>query len=179
MKIAVGTTNEAKLGAVKETFSDYKMFSGCEISGISVESGVADQPMSLDETVQGAQNRARRVFEKDKYDLGLGIESGLMQVPGSKTGYMDFCICSIFDGKEFHMGVSCGFECPKEVSRLMHEEGLDMTQAANKAGLSTNPKLGAAEGLIGILTGGRITRKDYTKQAIITALVHLENKELY
>ena len=179
MKITVGTTNEAKLSAVKETLAGYEMFTGCEISGILVQSGVADQPMSLEETVRGSQSRAVSVFKKGECDLGFGIESGLMEIQGSKTGFMDFCVCSIFDGKEFHLGISCGFECPKEVSRLMLEEGLDMSQAANRAGLSSNPNLGSAEGLIGILTKGRITRKEYTKQAIVTALIHLENEELY
>jgi len=61
----------------------------------------------------------------------------------------------------------------------MLEEGLDMTQASNRAGLSTNPKLGSAEGLIGILTKGRITRKDYTKHALIMALAQIENSEIY
>ena len=53
-------------------------------------------------------------------------------------------------------------------------KGLDMTEASVKAGLSDNSDLGAKEGLIGIVTKGRLTRKDYTKQAIRTALIHLE-----
>ncbi|MBW6461687.1 MAG: DUF84 family protein [DPANN group archaeon] len=33
--------------------------------------------------------------------------------------------------------------------------------------------------MIGILTKGRIKRKDYTKHAINIALIQLDNKELY
>ena len=56
----------------------------------------------------------------------------------------------------------------------MLDDGLDMTQAALKAGLTDNPKVGSAEGLVGIMTKGRLTRKEYTKEAIRTALIHLE-----
>ena len=62
---------------------------------------------------------------------------------------------------------------------VLRKEGLDMSEACNKVGLTNNPKIGSEEGAIGILTKGRMTRKDYTKQSIITALIHLENAELY
>ena len=52
---------------------------------------------------------------------------------------------------------------------------INMTEATLKAGFSSNPKLGSAEGLIGVLSKGKLTRKDYTKQAICTALIHLED----
>jgi non-canonical (house-cleaning) NTP pyrophosphatase len=57
----------------------------------------------------------------------------------------------------------------------MLNDGLDMNQAAHKAGLTENLKVGSAEGLVGIMTKGRLDRKAYTKEAIRTALIHLEN----
>ena len=56
----------------------------------------------------------------------------------------------------------------------MLEEGLDMSEAINKMGLTNNPNIGAAEGAIGILTKGRVDRKEYTKQALRMAFIHLE-----
>ncbi|MBI3573172.1 MAG: DUF84 family protein, partial [Candidatus Kerfeldbacteria bacterium] len=49
----------------------------------------------------------------------------------------------------------------------------------HRVGLTTNPKLGSYEGAIGLLTKGKMPRKDLTKQAVVTALVRFENKELY
>jgi non-canonical (house-cleaning) NTP pyrophosphatase len=40
--------------------------------------------------------------------------------------------------------------------------------------MTTNENIGSEEGAIGILTKGRMTRKEYTKQALRTALIHLE-----
>ena len=87
MKINVGSTNETKLRAVKEVVKLYDFLSGANIISVKVLSGVSDQPKSLDETVLGAMNRARRAFKDCDYSVGL--ESGLMYVPYTKAGYMD------------------------------------------------------------------------------------------
>ncbi len=180
MKIIVGTKNQSKVDAVTETLREYEMFSGAELNFVSVESGVSDQPKTFEESVRGAKNRAQNAFSsKSGCDYSIGIESGLFEIPLSDGTLADLCVCVIFNGEDFSYGFSCGFELPNNISDLMVNDDLDMTQASNEAGLSKNPKLGAAEGLIGILTKGRIKRKDYTKQAIMTALIKLENKEIY
>jgi non-canonical (house-cleaning) NTP pyrophosphatase len=40
-------------------------------------------------------------------------------------------------------------------------------------------KVGSAEGAVGLLTKGRITRLDYIKQSIVMAMIHLENAKFY
>jgi len=172
MKIKIGSKNEVKVNAVKEIIKDYPHLEGAMIDGVEVSSGVGDQPKSLEETVQGAMNRARGAFENCKYSFG--IESGLMVVPKTKTGFMDVCVCAIFDGKEYYLGLSSAWEPPKEVAHYMVSDGLDMNQATFKAGLTKDPKIGSAQGLIGVMTKGRLIRKEYTKEAIRTALIHLE-----
>lgn len=177
MKINVGTKNGAKVEAVKEVLKDYEELKNAKIVAMEVDSEVSDQPKSLEETIKGAKNRARKVFED--CDYSFGIESGLMKLSGFESRFVDITVCVIYDGEKFSPGFSSCFECPKEISRLMLEEDLNMSEAALKTGLTENPKLGSAEGLIGILTKGRMTRKDYTKQAIILALIQIENRELY
>lgn len=172
MKIIVGSKNKIKVEAVKEILKEYSHLSGAQVLEIEVPSEVSDQPKSLEETIAGAMNRARNAFGDCDYSFGL--ESGLMVVPNTKSGFMDVCVCAIYDGNEFHLGLSSAWEAPKSVTEHMVSGGLDMNQAAFKAGYSTNPNLGAAEGLVGVVTKGRLTRKEYTKQSIITALIHLE-----
>src|SRR3989344_2046988 len=172
MNIKIGSTNVVKVEALEEMLRDYPHLKDATISTMDVASGVANQPKSLEETVKGAMNRAKGAFQDCAYSFG--IESGLMAVPNTKTGFMDVCVCAIFDGNEYHLGLSSAWEAPKQVMRHMLDDGLDMTQAALKAGLTDNPKIGSAEGLVGIMTKGRLTRKEYTKEAIRTALIHLE-----
>lgn len=175
MKINVGSANLIKVEAVREILNDYEHLKKSEVFGFDASSGVGNQPKSLDETVKGAMNRARNSYKS--CDYSIGIESGLMAVPNTKTGFMDVCVCAIFDGIEYHLGLSSAWEAPKKVAQYMLEEGLDMNEAALKAGLTKNPKVGSAEGLIGIVTKGRLNRKDYTKEAIRTALIHIDNEQ--
>lgn len=174
MNIKVGSKNKVKLEAVSEILQDYPHLKDAIVSEIEVSSNVADQPKSLEETIQGAMNRAKGAFQDCKY--GFGIESGLMAVPNTKSGFMDVCVCAIFDGNEYHLGLSSAWEAPKKVMHYMFNEGMDMNEAAFKAGLTQNPKVGSAEGLVGIMTRGRLTRKTYTKEAIRVALIHLEEE---
>ena len=175
MKICVGSTNQVKIEAVREALSEYGL--DAEIISVKASSDVSEQPKSLDETIKGAMNRAKNAFSNCTYSIGL--ESGLVPIPHTKTGYMDICACAIYDGKEFHLGMSSAFEYPREMTRLVFEENLDIDQAAFKTGLTKNPDVGSEEGVIGILTKGRLLRKDYTKQAVVTALIHLENPHLF
>jgi len=173
MLIKVGSKNQAKVSAVAELLREYPHLSHADVAGVASSSDISDQPLSLEETVRGAMNRARNCFLECNYSVG--IESGLMTVPGSKSGYMDVCVAAIYDGKEFHLGLSSAWEFPDtKVMDLIVKGGLDMSQAINKAGMTNNAKIGAAEGAIGILTKGRIDRKEYTKQALRVALIHLE-----
>ena len=180
MIIAVGSTNGVKVSAVEDVIEGYPMFADAKIVSVSVPSDVSDQPLSMEEIITGARNRATKAFEACpgcKYSFG--IESGLYEAKGVKTGYLESTICCIYDGKEYHYGLSCGFEIPPKALEAILKKGMNLNDACFEIGLSTNKSLGAAEGLVGLLTKGRINRYDYTKQCVTTALIHLENAKLY
>ena len=177
LKINIGSKAKPKIEALKEILKDYPDFFAAEIISKDVSSGISDQPKSLDETIQGAINRAKNCFKDCNFSVGL--ESGLMKVPETKSGYMDFTACAIFDGSKIHLGLSSAFEHPKIVMEKILKDGLDASTAFYAAGLTENTYIGHSEGIIGLLTKNRLTRKEYTKEAIRTALIHLENKNLY
>ncbi len=104
LRIIVGTMNPAKLEAVKEILQDYSHLKDATVVGVKANSGVSEQPKTLDETISGAMNRARGAFSDCTYSFG--IESGLFPVPHTKSGYMDVCAVAIYDGKDFHLGLS-------------------------------------------------------------------------
>jgi len=177
MKIGVGSTNQIKVNAVQEMIPLYEFLTGAEVISVHVPSRVSEQPKSINETVRGAKNRAAAAYKG--HDFGIGIESGLIEIREARTGMMDCCVCAIYDGNEYALGISSAFECPPKVMALVHGEGLDLNQAFFKAGLTENPKLGSAEGIIGLLTRRRLTRCEYTKQAIMMAMIQLENAIFY
>jgi inosine/xanthosine triphosphatase len=178
--IAIGTTNVIKIEAVKETLKNYPLFDGAVFESYSISSEVSDQPLSLEEIIRGAKNRARNAFDNCKgCHYAFGIESGLFEALGTQTGYLEACICCIYDGISDHIGLSCGFEIPPTILHYVLNQQMDLSQACFHSGITSNAKLGSAEGLVGILTKGRINRKEYTKQCITTALIQLENHLLY
>lgn len=181
MLIAIGTKNQAKIQALQETLEEIRCFDSFEILSFSVSSGVSDQPLSLEETITGAKNRARASFllPDSAPHYGFGIESGLIQAPGTRTGFLNLCVCCIYNGKNYNTGFSTGFEVPFPILQRVIEEKLDLSQACIASGISANKKLGEEEGLIGILTKGKINRQEYTKQCIHTALVQIVNHSWY
>ena len=177
MKINVGSKNPTKVGAVTEAFQESKFFNGAEVVSIDVVTEQFGHPITLDVIVKGAMDRARQAYQDCEYSVG--VESGLIQVPGTKSGYMEMTVCAIYDGKQFHLGLSPGFEWPKAVTELIVKKGLDGSQALREAGFTDHEKIGTVEGGIWIFTHGKMNRKDYNKLAVIMALIHLENKVHY
>ncbi len=179
--ICVGSINPSKVDAVREVVKTYPLFAEHEVIGKAFPSGVSDQPQTLSETQLGAKIRAERAYfdHNNKYVLGFGIESGLMIVPLSKTGVMNVCACAVYDGHDYHYGLSSGFEYPQQVITLVKKEGLEINDALKDLGITENPKLGNTIGAVGLLTRGRVDRKEYIKQAIYLAMIPFENMELY
>jgi len=101
-----------------------------------------------------------------------------MAVSQTQTGYMNIGVCAFYDGKKYYLGTSAAFEYPLAVIELI-KKGFDVNQAFYSLKLTTNPTIGSSEGAIGILTHGRWNRKETAKQAIITAILQLENQKLY
>ncbi|MBI2474613.1 MAG: inosine/xanthosine triphosphatase [Candidatus Taylorbacteria bacterium] len=176
MRINVGTKNAAKLRAVKNALASYEWTGSLDVISVDVASGVPDQPLSMAETVEGAKNRAKSAYPKCQYSIGL--ENGLIEVPGSMNGRMDVCCCAIYDGQNFHLGLSSGFELPRSIQKFV-DQGLNMTDAALRSGLTTNAQIGSEEGVISLLSKGRIRREDYIKEAVMMAMIQIENRAIY
>jgi inosine/xanthosine triphosphatase len=168
-RIRVASLNMNKIDAVREVFPSY------EVTGIACTSGVREQPMDLDEIIRGAIFRARSIFGNCEYSVG--IEDGISHVPGTRSGYMNFCACAIYDGKQIFLGLGPAFEYPPECTRKVVDEEITISEAFIP--FTEKPDIGYEEGIIGWLTRGRISRKDYTKHAVEMAKIQIDNLVLY
>jgi len=174
MSIAVGTGNPGKIASVRRAISLYPALNKFKIEPQNVRSDVSDQPCTLEETTRGALNRAKAAFAAcEGATLGIGMESGLFD-HGDKT--FDVCACVIWDGEQDHVGYSCAWELPCDIRRLFKEKGTNLTDGFNELGWCSDPKIGDKDGVLAIITGGRITRLDYTVQSIQMAIVALDKK---
>lgn len=179
MKIHVGSQNITKVQAVKDAVILYPhLFPSPEVIGITIEVELFGHPKNLQKTIEGAIERAKKTFSD--CDYSFGIEGGLMEVPHSKTGFMEVGVCVVYNGKDFYLGLSPAFEWPQKVTELILSNKADASQALKRLGFTHHEKLGAIPGGgIGILTDGKLTREDFTKYSIIMALIQLEKPEFF
>ncbi len=182
--VLVGSRNPPKVAAVREAFSEY--FSGVRVRGIAADPGVADQPIGWLAIVKGAKNRARQVFRATPCDLGVGYEDGLVKVPATRTGYANFGCCAIYDGRRFAVGFSAGFQYPLACTRAALRKGTpvgdtfdkvfaEATGATRRRGTPSSLTIGN----VGMLSGRKLTRREYTRQAVIAALIEFRHPQLF
>ena len=173
MIVQVGSENPVKVQATRNVLN--RFYKNLSISSVHVHSGVPDQPIGLDQTIEGAINRAVEACLPG-CDLGVGIESGLLETPRTISGYVDMQWCAIHDGDKTTLGVSSGFEYPpsvvqevlngKEVGDVMDEiTGVD--------------NLGEKAGAISFLSRGTVNRTANTEQCVIMAMIPRLNKGIY
>lgn len=151
MRVAVGSKNPAKISAVKEAFKEYKY----EIISVDAESGVSEQPMSDEETIKGAVNRAIQAADRGEAEIGIGLEGGVQQTP---FGLM-LCNWGALTAKGMEPIIAGGarIPLPDEIAEklLMGAElGPVMDEYAKKQNVRKN------EGAVGIFTNGQINRSE-------------------
>ncbi len=145
MKIHVGSQNKIEIQAVREAVTMYpNLFPEPEVEGIDVSVDTFGHPKKLDETVQGAIQRAKASYEGSH--CSFGIEGGLMEVPHTKTGYMEVGACAIYNGKDIFLGLSPAFEWPKNVNDFILEGKGDASLAFKQFGYTHHEKLGKETG---------------------------------
>ncbi|MBA4493819.1 DUF84 family protein [Paenactinomyces guangxiensis] len=151
MKVAVGSKNGTKVGAVEKAFQHLN----ATILPVSVPSGVPDQPLSDEETIQGAMNRARNARKEMEADIGVGLEGGVVQTAhglflcnwGALTDRNGIQVMAggarIKLPDEFFIPLKKG----KELSFVME-------QYTNQKNIGTN------QGAVGIFTHGYVERQE-------------------
>ena len=179
-QIVVGSANPVKLDCVRSGLFKALHFEFIiGIAGLEVPSGVADQPLSDDETRLGAENRASRAydgfFRKHGYhpDYAVGVEGGLFNIEGDM-----FCAAwvVIFDGKTVGKARSSAFPIPPAIASLVNQ-GIELGVADDRVFGRVDSKRGS--GTVGHLTRGVITRSDFYVPAVILAYIPFQWKQLY
>ncbi|WP_268033118.1 inosine/xanthosine triphosphatase [Algoriphagus sp. PAP.12] len=172
--IIVGSKNPVKINSTEDAFT-LAFTKGFHINGVSAASGVPDQPMGDTETLEGAKNRAinaKKTFPEANY--WVGIEGGLEE---DSNGMTAFAWIYILDQNNFFGQAKTGsFYIPKPIAELV-KSGMELGHADDHFYSQENSK--QQGGSVGILTGGKLDRRDYYSQAILLALIPFLNKKHY
>jgi inosine/xanthosine triphosphatase len=179
--VRVGSTNPPKLEGVRAALVWFA--SEVEIEGIDVESGVPDQPLGFEEIVAGARNRAEAARRGGTCDLGVGYEDGLVALPDTPESWFNVGCAALSDGARISLGLSSGFSYPAACSEPAVAErqpiGALFDRFWRERRGDAVPPRKLSIGNVGKLTGGALTRADYTRQAVLCALAPFIHPDLY
>ncbi len=172
-KIIIASQNPVKINATRKAFiaafGDHQTF-----AGTSVPSGVADQPMSDEETLTGALNRsnAAKVAFPDA-DFWVGLEGGVAQLPSGMYAFAWVVVQSktqVGQAKSSYLPLA-----PIIAQRLQNGEELGPVNDA-VFGQKDSKKAGGAAGL---LTKNILSREKIYTDTVILALIPFLHPALY
>jgi inosine/xanthosine triphosphatase len=173
-RVAIASRNPVKTQATLQGFQKIFPDEEFEIVEVSVPSGVAGQPTSRAETLQGALNRVNEAVKLlEDVDYWVGIEGGVEEMDGNMAVFAWVVVRSGDVVSKSQTGI---FFLPPRVADLIRQ-GLEMGEADDIVFETTNS--GQEEGAIGILTREAITRTGYYSHAVMLALVPFKNRDLY
>lgn len=173
-KVIVASKNPVKINSTREGFEKILIAQDFDFEGIDVPSGVADQPMTDDETLTGAKNRAINAKnQKPEADYWVGIEGGCDWTP---DGLLAFAWVVVLSQNQMGQSRTSTFYLPPRVVDLI-DQGLELGYATDQVFDDHNSK--HKGGAVGALTGEVLGRTEYYVQAVMLALVPFRNPELY
>ena len=172
--IVVSSKNPVKIRATLNGFR--RMFPDETFTAetVTVPSGVSDQPMSDEEALRGAMNRADAARQvAPETDYWVGIEGGAEEMAGEIVA---FAWVVVMDGELLGKSRTAAFFLPNEIAELMRQ-GKELGDADDIVFGRTNSK--QDNGAVGILTGDVIDRTAFYEHAVVLALIPFRNRGLY
>lgn len=176
LRVAVGTTNGAKVRAVADAFRRAFPRLRARVRGFRVSSGVPPQPRD-GQTLNGARARAARALARWRAaDYGVGVEAGLFWNPHLKRHTdVQYAVVADREGgtSAAHGG---GFYYPDPVTAAVLQ---GRTVGRVMGALAHDPGLGRTAGAVGFLSRRALDRRELTAHAVLLALVPRVRRDLY
>ena len=176
--IAVGSLRKPKLAAVREALDRMADLLGedglsTEIVGVDVESGVNHTPMSREESMRGARQRAEALLRISRqtgkhWNYFVGMEGGLDSVveSGTRRVFLESW-AYVSDGTRGHFGRSGAVELPEALAEEVFVRGTELSVAIDRFAGAVGIR--DAQGAWGVLSGNKITRQEAFRIALIAA----------
>ena len=174
INVCIASRNPIKIECVKRSFINAFPEEDFTFSGVNVLSNVSDQPMTDEETLRGAENRAKNAqINFPNSDFWVGIEGGV-EIKNNEMDAFAWVVIQSTDKKG--KSKTATFYLPDALSTLI-KQGVELGHADDQVFKSNNSK--QKNGAIGILTKGLIGRAAYYESAVTMALIPFMNPELY
>ena len=172
--IIVASQNPVKIGAALSGFQAMWPDQVFTAEGLSVPSGVSDQPMSDAETLRGAHQRAARArTARPDAAYWVGIEGGCAEGSTGLEAFAWVVVLGPNNGGRSRTGM---FLLPDEIAELVRG-GMELGHADDAVFGRDNSK--QQDGSVGLLTGGVVDRTAYYQHAVILALIPFRQPQLH
>jgi inosine/xanthosine triphosphatase len=173
MRIAIGTKNPVKIRACERVMK--RIYgNNVELIPVEVNSKVSHTPLSDEEMITGARNRALYALRKTRADLGIGMEGGISEI--SKKHFLaGWAVIIDKNGKE-SIGGGQRVELPSYVVKEV-KEGKELGNIIDEIANEQNTK--QKYGAIGIFTDRIIDREKAWEITLIFAMSKFLRPDLY
>ena len=186
--IAVGSTRRPKLDAVSEALASFGALlsdrSQFEVTGVDVPSGVRHTPLTRDDLMAGARQRAEVLVQMARgknqpWKYFVGLEGGLDIVRDGDARFVfleNWAYVSDGTGRGF-FGQSGGVVLPEALVERVVDDGVELSEAIDE--FAGGHGIRDAQGAWGVLTRNLITRQDAFRVAVINAFAPFFNSAVY
>jgi len=172
--IVIASTNPVKLKAALEGFHAMFPEEQFDVINEKVDLGIPNQPMTDEETLDGATLRANEMKSRHpEADYWVGIEGGVADWP---IGMGTYAWVVVLSGTKMGRGRSGEFFLPEIVAEKVRQ-GVELGEADDLIFSRNNSK--QANGAVGLLTGDVIDRARLYVPAVVFALIPFKNPDLY
>lgn len=190
MRIAVASTREPKVEAVKEAWQIFgaKILDDPneEVSFLSFDVGKAgpEMPLTVQDLMKGAQNRVESLMlqlkrEKAGADFYVGLEGGfnIINSQGPRRQIFLESWAYVSDGHKACFGHGGGIHVPQRIAGPVVDRGVELGIVIDRFSNETNVR--SNQGTWGILTRDILTRKHSFVIALIAAFAPFYNSAAY
>jgi len=186
--IAVGSARKPKVEALRDALAVIRPFldgnGDCEIVPVEVPSGVRHTPLSREDLMAGARQRAETLVDiaRDSnapWKYFVGLEGGLDVIhEGVKRWVFLESWAYVADDKRCGaFGRSGAVLLPEALAKTVLDDGVELSEAIDA--FAGGHGIRDAQGAWGVLSRNLITRKDAFRVALISAFAPFFNREIF
>jgi len=180
--VAVGSMRRPKLDAVRHAVAVlspiFAWSAAVEVLGVEVSSGVRHTPLSREETMSGARNRAEAALriareKSESWEYFVGLEGGIDVVyeDGNRWAFLENWAYVADASGQGAFGQSGAIALPEALAARVVDEGVELAEAIDAYAGQTGVR--DAQGAWGVLTHNLISRQDSYRIALISAFASL------
>ncbi len=173
--VCVASRNPVKIRGTERAF---RKILGVDVEVIPIEvSTSVRQPISIDQVIKCAIERAERAREAHTCDFAVGVEAGIwiVEVRGYGQIPINTHVAAVLTKDDtLSLGIGPSFPIPEDMYSMITTHHKELSKVVEEV-LGVRD-IGRDIGLVGILSGGKVKREDLVYYAVAMALLGITSR---